>query len=138
MTWKHVNFVLHWGVPVGPRRGTPAGGYTVHLPPGCPAWAAPKAAGLLRGWTRAGLVRTRRARWVTLGGSTHRPGRWATGGSLRGGHLSLTARAVRRLAPPGGYDFGGWRYPVRGVTLLAPPWGAALDGEVQLVRPRYV
>jgi hypothetical protein len=138
MTWKHVNFVLHWGVtPPGYHRpGRPLREYTVHLPPGCPGWAPPKAAVLLRGWARRGLDRTRRARWVTLG-VAHRPRRWATAGTLRGVQLNLTARTVRRFAPRE-YDFGGWRYPVRGVTLLDPPWGAALDGETQLVRPRYV
>jgi len=138
MTWKHVNFVLHWGAtPPGYHRpGRPLREYTVHLPPGCPGWAPPKAAALLRGWSRRGLDRTRRARWVTLG-AAHRPGRWATAGTLRGVQLNLTARSVRRFAPRE-YDFGGWRYPVRGVTLLDPPWGAVLDGEAQLVRPRYV
>jgi hypothetical protein len=135
MTWKYVNFVLHWGVPLpGPTR-RPVGTYTVHLAPGVPGWAPAKAAGLLREWNRSALGRTRRARWVTLG-VRGRPRRWATAGVVRGGQLNFTTRSVRRFAR--GYDLTGWRHPVRGVTVAGLPWGVALHGETELVRPRYV
>lgn len=138
MTWKETNLVLQWGsLPPGGRPGRPAGGYTLHLPPTAPAHAVVKSARLLREWTGAPLRRGRSARWVTLG-VTGRPGRWATGAVLRGNQLNLTTRAVRRLTRTDDYDVARWRYPVRGVTLVTLPWGAALNAETQLVRPRYV
>jgi hypothetical protein len=78
------------------------------------------------------------ARWVTLTVDAPPRGRWATGASLRGSQLSLTTRRVRRLARTTRYDYGRWRFPVRGVTHLGSPFAAALYGEIQLVRLRYV
>lgn len=142
MTWKRVNFVLQWGpaagaLAVAPRRH-PDGHYTVHLPPGAPVWVHAKASRLVREWLRpAGVSTRRRVRWATFG-ATGRPGRWARGAHLRGRAWAGTTRAVRGLVRSGGYDFTRWGRPVRGVTLLEAPWGVALHGEVQVVRPRYV
>jgi len=140
MTWRRLNLAYQWGGHPGrPGRPTPVW-HTVHLPPRGGLVVVTKAAVLLRRWFRppAGVGRQRRARWVTLGVRSTRPGRWATRATYLGGQLSCTTRAVRAVAPTGGYDFTRWRYPVRGVTTWDDPVGGAYHAETYLVRPRYV
>lgn len=139
MTWRRLNLAYQWGGHPGGVGRPPRVYHTVHLPPRAGSVVTTKAAVLLRRWFRPvdGLGRRRRARWVTLG-AAGRPGRWATRAAYRAGQLSCTTRAVRSVAPTGGYDFTRWRYPVRGVARWDDPVGGAYHAEAYLVRPRYV
>jgi hypothetical protein len=138
MTWKHTAWVLQWGSPAGVVRTTrvvPPGGLTFHFPPGTPLWALVKGEIFLRGGWTTPVGGSRRGRWSTRVVRPDPPGRWATTGVVHPGGVSWGARSVGEIYRPGGFDFGRWRFRLRGGSR--PGWSTLVDPEGQLRRPRY-
>ena len=138
MTWKYTAWVLQWGSPGGvprvhPRRGSVT--LSFHFPPGTPLWGSVKGEIFLRGGWTTRVEGFRVGRWSTRLIRPIHPGRWAATGGVTPAGVTLGARSVGEIYRPGGFDFGRWRFSLRGGTPVG--WSTLVDPEGQLRRPRY-